>query len=100
MTLRSKDAFEEIEQMIDQLQPAGDEALSRMRRLVLRATSHVGQSFELAGAIYAFEVAFDGLAAFAADCPDGYDIEFNQTLARQKLRELHGVVQRLKPKLH
>ncbi|CAI2936169.1 hypothetical protein [Aminobacter niigataensis] len=100
MTLRSKDAFEEIEQLIDQLQPAGEKSMSRMRRLVLRATSHVGQSFELAGAIYAFEVAFDGLAALAVDCPDDYDVEINRTLARQKLRELHGVVQRLKPKLH
>lgn len=100
MTLRSKDAFEEIEQLIDQLQPAGDEAMSRMRRLVLRATSHAGQTFELAGAIYAFEVAFDGLAAFAADSPDGYDIELNRTLARQKLVELRGVVQRMRPMLH
>lgn len=100
MTLRSRDAFEEIEQLIDTLEPPGEAAMSRMRRLVLRATSHAGQSFKLDGAIYAFEVAFDGLAAFAAEGPDGCDIEFNGTLARQKLRELRDVVQRLKPQLH
>lgn len=99
MTLKSRDAFEEIEQMIEALQPKGDEAMSRMRRLVLRATLHVAPSFELAGAIYAFEVAFDGMAALAEEPADS-DIEFNRSLARQKLRELRGIIRRRGPVLH
>ena len=84
------DPFDELEHLIDTMEPTGTAAAQRARRLVERAVAAAQPSPELSRAMQAFENAFDCLAASHEFDPGWDGLPYLRAGARQRLRELAG----------